>query len=53
MAREAELAELVKMLDRMQAGYGGLALLSGESGVGKTRLARELHRWAASEAASC
>lgn len=46
VAREAELAELMKMLDRMQAGYGGLALLSGESGVGKTRLARELHRLA-------
>ena len=44
VAREAELAELVKMLERMQDGYGGLALLSGESGVGKTRLARELHR---------
>ena len=44
VAREAELAELAKMLERMQNGHGGLALLSGESGVGKTRLARELHR---------
>jgi serine/threonine protein kinase/tetratricopeptide (TPR) repeat protein len=44
VARESELAELVKVLERMLSGHGGLVLLSGESGVGKTRLARELHR---------
>ncbi len=44
VARETELAELMKMLERMLAGHGGLALVGGESGVGKTRLARELHR---------
>ena len=45
VARDAELGELVKMLERMLAGHGGLVLISGESGVGKTRLARELHRF--------
>jgi tetratricopeptide (TPR) repeat protein len=44
VARETELAELMTHLDRMLLGQGGLVLLGGEPGVGKTRLARELQR---------
>ncbi|HEY7274793.1 MAG TPA: AAA family ATPase [Trebonia sp.] len=49
--REAALAELAGLARRAQAGDGGLVLVAGEAGVGKTalleRLARELPdaRW--------
>ena len=42
VARDAELDDLRAHLDRMLLGHGGLVLLGGEPGVGKTRLAREL-----------
>jgi tRNA A-37 threonylcarbamoyl transferase component Bud32/tetratricopeptide (TPR) repeat protein len=42
VARDAETTELRRLLDRMLAGHGGFALIGGEPGVGKTRLAREL-----------
>jgi len=44
VARDAELAELRSALDRMLLGQGGLVLIGGEPGVGKTRLVRELQR---------
>ena len=44
VGREQELALLVDMLDRAEAGAGGLAVLTGEAGIGKTRLVTE---WAA------
>jgi DNA-binding SARP family transcriptional activator len=42
VGRDAELAELGHTLDDAVAGRGRLFLVSGESGVGKTRLADEL-----------
>jgi predicted ATPase len=48
--REAALAELGTALGRLRDGQGGLVLIGGESGIGKTRLVMELAR-AAREAA--
>lgn len=42
VGREAEMAELTPLLDRLAEGRGAFVLLAGEPGVGKTRLAREL-----------
>jgi tetratricopeptide (TPR) repeat protein/predicted Ser/Thr protein kinase len=42
VGRDTEAAELARLLDRMLTGQGGLVLVGGEPGVGKTRLAREL-----------
>ncbi|MBA2388750.1 MAG: AAA family ATPase [Geodermatophilaceae bacterium] len=50
VGRERELTELRGWLTDAQAGRGRLALLRGESGVGKTRLAQELSTVATSAA---
>jgi hypothetical protein len=42
VGREAESAVLSEALDRARQGNGTLLLLSGDAGVGKTRLADEL-----------
>ncbi len=42
VGRRAELAALAELLAEAGAGRGRLALVAGESGVGKTRLADEL-----------
>jgi hypothetical protein len=42
VGRERHLVELWSALDEAVAGRGGLLLLAGEPGVGKTRLAEEL-----------
>jgi tetratricopeptide (TPR) repeat protein/predicted Ser/Thr protein kinase len=42
VGRDTEAAELTRLLDQMLTGQGGLVLVGGEPGVGKTRLAREL-----------
>ncbi len=44
VGREPELAALTEALDRLRAGTGGVVVLSGEPGLGKTRLLRELRR---------
>jgi len=42
VGREAELAAIVAELDRARIGGGGLVLVEGESGGGKTKLLEEL-----------
>src|SRR5688500_3031090 len=46
VGRAAELAELSAALEASAAGTPSLALVAGESGVGKSRLAGELTRTA-------
>lgn len=41
VGREVERAALLQTLDAAQAGYGAVVFLSGEPGMGKSRLARE------------
>jgi predicted ATPase len=53
VGREAEATELRRLLDRMLAGHGDVALVGGEPGIGKTRLARELLREARSRGCLC
>jgi DNA-binding SARP family transcriptional activator len=47
VGRAEELAALRTLLDRAEAGEGGLVLLAAEAGGGKTRLIRELAHEAA------
>ena len=42
IGRKDERAQLSKLLAEAEAGHGSLALISGEPGVGKTRLTEEL-----------
>ncbi|MFC1852695.1 tetratricopeptide repeat protein [candidate division CSSED10-310 bacterium] len=44
--RKNQMQTLVQCLDRLELEQGGLILLAGESGVGKTRLAMEVARTA-------
>jgi DNA-binding SARP family transcriptional activator/predicted ATPase len=44
VAREQELARLGSLLDRALAGQGGVALIAGEAGSGKTALLEEFAR---------
>ncbi|HEX2259185.1 MAG TPA: protein kinase, partial [Actinomycetota bacterium] len=46
VGREAETSELRRMFDQVLLGKGGLALLVGEPGIGKTRTAEELLTYA-------
>ena len=52
VGRESELAELTAGLDDAFAGRGGLFLLQGEPGIGKSRLADELLSLAAARRAT-
>lgn len=47
VGRAQELSALVSVLDEATAGRGSLCLVSGEPGIGKTRLMAELSRLAA------
>lgn len=51
VGRESELAALQRGLDDLPAGNGSLFLLSGEAGIGKTRLAEEAAARAAEQGA--
>src|SRR5215831_15505029 len=42
VGRERELSELSALLESAAQGRGGLAVLSGEPGIGKSRLADEV-----------
>jgi len=42
LAREEELERILFAVDAVETGTGRLALLSGEAGIGKTRLAQEV-----------
>ena len=42
IGREAERSQLNAILDEMLDGFGAIALIDGEAGVGKTRLVQEL-----------
>jgi predicted ATPase len=42
VGREAERAELRRLMEQAIAGHGSIVLIRGEPGVGKTRLAHEL-----------
>jgi DNA-binding SARP family transcriptional activator/tetratricopeptide (TPR) repeat protein len=42
VGRDAELEELVRLWDRVRGGTGALALIGGEAGIGKSRLAAEI-----------
>ena len=49
IGRSAEFARLEDLVRRAGGGAGSLMLLSGEAGVGKTRLVREIEAFARSE----
>ncbi|GAA3393062.1 helix-turn-helix transcriptional regulator [Cryptosporangium minutisporangium] len=51
VGRDAELATLRALLDGSAPGAPGAAIVSGEAGIGKTRLLREFARAAAAEGA--
>ena len=42
VGRELEKAELRRLMERALAGQGGVVMVGGEPGVGKTRLCREI-----------
>ncbi|MBN1149329.1 MAG: tetratricopeptide repeat protein [Anaerolineales bacterium] len=44
VGRKAELASILSLVETAASGEGGLMLLYGEAGIGKTRLLRELAR---------
>ncbi len=42
VGREADLAHAVRLVGRTAEGHGGVLLISGEAGIGKSRLASEI-----------
>lgn len=52
VGRERQWLALTALWDRTVRGRGGFAVLEGESGTGKTRLAEEFVRWAVGRGAT-
>ena len=52
VGRSAEMAQLLACWDEVRAGAGRAVLVSGEPGIGKSRLAHELNRRAADAGAA-
>ena len=44
IGRESEVARLREQVERLQLGQGGVVLIVGEAGLGKSRLVREVRR---------
>lgn len=44
VGRDLELSSLLSCLERLLTGHGGIALISGEAGIGKSRLVAEAQR---------
>ena len=49
VGRDEETGHLQAALAAAQAGHGGTVLLTGEAGIGKSRLVRELARAAGAD----
>jgi DNA-binding SARP family transcriptional activator len=49
VGREAERAELQRLMEQTKAGVGALVMVGGEPGVGKSRLADELRQCCAAD----
>jgi len=45
--RDAEIATMLRALDRVRSGHAEVLLIAGQSGIGKSALVRELHRYVA------
>jgi predicted ATPase len=52
VGREAEVALLLERWAQVQDGHAQVVLLSGEAGIGKSRLVQELREWVAHEGAT-
>ena len=50
VGRNAEVSQLEAALARAGDGAGSLVLISGEAGIGTTRLCAELRGWRAAQA---
>lgn len=46
IGRRAQVATLTRLLDQVHAGHGQIALISGDAGIGKSRLVAEVRRLA-------
>ncbi len=51
VGRDVPLGQLMKLVERLRRGQGAVALIAGESGIGKTYLALEVSRRAANSCA--